>query len=80
MLYRKQLDRRLEHVVTSSGGFVGHGHDSNNVVASVDKAAEAFNCKLGSSEKYYFQVFFGHSETFTSGMGFWLSICDSAKA
>lgn len=54
------LDVALEHVVTASGRFVGHRHNSNYIIAFGDNAIETFDGKFGGAEKYYAEIFFFH--------------------
>ena len=49
------LDGGMEQFVSAAGRFVGHSHDANHIISSLDKAPQAFHCKVGCTEKNYFQ-------------------------
>ena len=44
--------------------FIGHGDDSHNAVAALDKGTQTGYSKLGRTHKYYSQVVFFHTFSF----------------
>ena len=56
--------RSLKHTAMASYRFIGHGDDSHNAVAALDKGTQTGYSKLGRTHKYYSQVVFFHTFSF----------------